>query len=43
MQRLPVIGHLPVGEVDRSYRACPDPKEKTRRQLIWLLLKPGPP
>ena len=41
MQRLPVIAHLPPEEVGRRYRHCPDPKEKTRWHLIWLLLRPG--
>jgi transposase len=40
MKRLPVIGHLPPEEVGRRYRNCPDPKEKTRWRLIWLLLRP---
>src|SRR5260370_4310324 len=43
MKRLPVIGHLPPEEVGRRYRNCPDPKEKTRWHLIWLLLRPGEP
>src|SRR5438128_2186177 len=44
MKRLPVIAHLPPEEVGRRYRRCPDPKEKTRWHLIWLLLRPaGPP
>ena len=43
MQRLPVIAHLPHEEVGRRYRNCPEPKEKTRWQLIWLLLRPGEP
>jgi transposase len=29
--------------VGRRYRTCPDPKEKTRWHLIWLLLRPSPP
>src|SRR5215467_11615686 len=33
----------PLGEVGRRYRNCPDPKEKTRWHLIWLLLRPGQP
>jgi transposase len=41
MKRLPVVAHLPPEEVGRRYRTCPDPKEKTRWQLIWLLLRPG--
>jgi len=43
MQRLPVVAHLPAQEVGRRYRNCPDPKEKTRWHLIWLLLQPGEP
>src|SRR5262249_5885401 len=43
MNRLPVIAHLPAEEVGRRYRTCPDPKEKTRWHLIWLLLPPGHP
>src|SRR5215471_2157645 len=43
MRRLPVIAHLPHEEVGRRYRHCPDPKEKTRWHLIWLLLRPGGP
>jgi hypothetical protein len=43
MKRLPVIAHLPPQEVGRRYRNCPDPKEKTRWHLVWLLLRPGEP
>jgi len=43
MKRLSVIPHLPHEEVGRRYRYCPDPKEKTRWHLIWLLLRPGAP
>ena len=43
MKRLPVVAHLPAEELGRRYRTCPDPKEKTRWQLIWLLLRPGQP
>ena len=43
MKRLPVIAHLPHEEVGRRYRTCPDPREKTRWHLIWLLLRPGGP
>ena len=41
MKRLPVIAHLPPEEVGRRYRTCPDPKEKTRWHLLWLLCRPG--
>ena len=43
MKRLPVVAHLPVEEVRRRYRTCPDPKEKTRWHLIWLLRRPAQP
>jgi transposase len=43
MKRLPVIPHLPVEEVKDRYRRCPDPKEKTRWHLLWLLSQPGRP
>ncbi len=43
MKRLPVFAHLPPEEVGRLYRHCPDPQEKTRWHLIWLLLRPGEP
>ena len=43
MKRLPVVAHLPLEEVRRRYRLCPDPKEKTRWHLLWLLLRPAGP
>ena len=43
MKRLPVVAHLSPEEVGRRYRHCPDPKEKTRWHLLWLLLRPGGP
>jgi transposase len=43
MKRLPVIAHLSADEVGRRYRRCPDPNEKTRWHLIWLLLRPDEP
>jgi len=43
MQRLAVVAHLPAEEVGRRYRTCPDPKEKTRWHLLWLLLRLGEP
>ena len=39
-KRLPVIAHRSADEVGQHYRQCPDPKEKTRWHLIWLLLRP---
>jgi len=43
MKRLPVIAHLPPEEVGRRYRHCPDPKEKTRWHLVWLLCRRDQP
>src|SRR3954447_16475316 len=43
MKRLPVLAHLPAEEVRRRHRRCPDPKEKTRWHLLWLLLRPAEP
>lgn len=42
-QRLPVVAHLSAAEVGDRYRRCPDPREKTRWHLIWLLLRPDEP
>ena len=39
MRRLPVTAHLPADEVGHRYRRCPDPQEKTRWHLIWLLVR----
>jgi transposase len=43
MKRLPVLAHLSPEEVGRRYRSCPDPKEKTRWHLLWLLCRYDPP
>jgi transposase len=43
MKRLPVLARLLPEEVGSRYRSCPDPKEKTRWHLIWLLLRPDDP
>ena len=43
MKRSPVVAHLPPDVVGRRYRQCPDPKEKTRWHLVWLLLRPDEP
>lgn len=39
MKRLSVTAHLSVVEVGDRYRRCPDPAEKTRWHLVWLLLR----
>src|SRR5262249_49373005 len=43
MNGLPVPPPPPGGGGGRRYRTCPDPKEKTRWHLIWLLLRAGQP
>ena len=43
MSRLPVAPHLTHAEIDRRYRACPDPTEKTRWHLLWLITRPRDP
>lgn len=41
--RLPIAPHLPPDEVDRRYRACRDGREKTHRQILWLLTRTDRP
>jgi len=43
MTRLPVVDHLKFEEIDRRYRTCPDPAEKTRWHVLWLVARPGQP
>lgn len=43
MNRIPVVQHLPPGEIARRYRTCPDGAEKTRWQVIWLAARPDQP
>lgn len=43
MTRLPVIPHLTHAEIDGRYRTCPDPTEKTRWHLLWLVTRPRDP
>jgi transposase len=35
--------HMPADELARRYRGCPDSREKTRWQAIWLLARPEQP
>jgi hypothetical protein len=39
MKRVPVHPHQSTDVVGDRYRRCPDPREKTRWQLVWLLLQ----
>jgi transposase len=39
MKRLSATAHLSADEVGDRYRHCPDPTEKTRWHLVWLLLQ----
>ena len=43
MSRLPVVEHLPPGEIGRRYRTCPAAAEKTRWQILWLVTRPDDP
>src|SRR5262245_53556298 len=43
MRRLPVKRHLTTGQARARYRACRHPVEKTRWQIIWLLLRADGP
>lgn len=43
MTRIPVVEHLPPAEIARRYRTCPDPAEKTRWQVVWLVTRPDAP
>src|SRR5262245_15818316 len=38
-----VVIHMPADELVRCYRGCPDGREKTRWQAIWLLARPDQP
>ena len=41
--RLPVVDHLRFEEIDRRYRTCPDPAERTRWHVLWLVARPDQP
>ena len=43
MTRFHVVEHLPTDEVERRYKSCPNPREKTHWQIIWLLQQPDGP
>lgn len=43
MAQLPVASHLTHAEIDRRYRTCVDPAEKTRWHLLWLVSRPENP
>jgi transposase len=43
MAQLPVAPHLTHAEIDRRYRTCPHPAEKTRWHLLWLVSRPANP
>jgi transposase len=34
---LPVAAHLPIADLERRYRACRDPVERSRWQMVWLV------
>lgn len=43
MGQIPVAPHLTPADIDRRYRTCPDPAEKTRWHLLWLVSRPDHP
>jgi transposase len=43
MKRFHVIEHLTTDEVACRYKGCPNPREKTHWQIIWLLQQPNGP
>ena len=43
MTRFHADDHLPADEIDRRYKACPNAREKTHWQVVWLLTRPGGP
>lgn len=43
MTRLPVAEHLTPAEIDRRYRGCADPAEKSRWHVLWLVTRPDRP
>lgn len=43
MTRFHVVGHLSADEIDRRYKTCPSPREKTHWQILWLLTRPDGP
>src|SRR3954462_9710839 len=43
MNRFQVVEHLTADEVDRRYKSCPNPREKTHWQIVWLLRQPDGP
>ncbi|MBN9519511.1 hypothetical protein J0H58_13480 [bacterium] len=43
MKRLPIVEHLSHAEIDRRYRTCANPAEKTRWHVLWLVTRPDEP
>lgn len=43
MTRFHADDHLPADEIDCRYKTCPNTREKTRWQIVWLLTRPGGP
>jgi transposase len=43
MTRFHTVEHLPADEIDRRYKTCPSPREKTHWQVLWLLTRPNGP
>lgn len=41
--RLPIADHLRPDAIERRYRTCRHPVEKTRWQVLWLMTRPDEP
>jgi transposase len=38
---IPIVEHFTPEQIDRHYRTCANPREKTRWHVIWLVTRPG--
>lgn len=43
MTRFHVVEYLSADEIDRRYKTCPSPREKTHWQILWLLTRADGP
>ena len=41
MKPIQIVPHLRASKVNHRYRACRDPREKIRWQVIWLMTRPN--
>lgn len=43
MTRFHTVEHLTADEIERRYKGCVSPREKTHWQIVWLLQQPSGP